>query len=114
MSQYFPDDENGRVLNDMKKMGDNLSIPRDINFSILFDDESSAKDFCQEISSKEMSVKYKYIDDEYGSSWDVTVTKYMIPDYKSIDNLESELGNLADSFGGKNDGWGCFSQNEKN
>jgi hypothetical protein len=110
MEIYFPDDENGKCLKAMQERGDDLSIPRDVNFSFLFDNEEDARLFCAQATSGELRAKYKHVDDEFGVSWDVTVTRFMIPSHKDITRLEEELSELANSLGGQSDGWGCFSQ----
>ena len=38
----FPDDENGDVLRLMLKNGDDLSAPREIDFSVIFPTEDAA------------------------------------------------------------------------
>ena len=37
------------------------------------------------------------------------VVKHMAPRYEDIVAFEDSLQNVADSLGGRNDGWGCFS-----
>jgi hypothetical protein len=110
MTNRFPDDENGKILAGMETRGDNLSIPRDVNFSLLFDDEDGAARFCEQVVLKGSRIKREYIDDEYGKSWDVTVTQCMVPTHQGITEMELKLEELAATFGGQSDGWGCFSQ----
>ncbi len=40
---HLPDDENGDVLRRMMEKGDDLTRPRDIDFSVLFADENQLK-----------------------------------------------------------------------
>jgi hypothetical protein len=41
----FPDDANGDVLRRMEAGGDDLTRPRNIDFAVVFADESSAEKF---------------------------------------------------------------------
>jgi hypothetical protein len=45
MSDRFPDDENGQVLRYMAEQGDDLSKPRDIDFTVVMPDEDAAMTF---------------------------------------------------------------------
>ena len=44
-----------------------------------------------------------------GLPYDVRVVKHTAPSYEGINNFEDVLQSAADSWGGRNDGWGCFS-----
>ena len=105
----FPDDANGDVLRAMEAKGDDLRRPRNINFSVLFPDGSSAEKFAEHFRSLgyEVSVEGKYADQE--SPWDVCVVRYMPATHEGITNFEGLLQEIADRWGGHNDGWGCFS-----
>ena len=43
MIETFPDDENGDVLRQMQESGDDLSRPREIDFSVVFPGELEAQ-----------------------------------------------------------------------
>jgi hypothetical protein len=43
----FPDDENGDVLRRMAANGDDLSLPRNIDFTVVFPIESTAQQFAK-------------------------------------------------------------------
>jgi hypothetical protein len=109
MNGEIPDDENGDVLRRLLKAGDNLSLPRDVDFSIVFPTKRAAKLFINAISGDFKSVNYKesHVDPEL--VWDVTAVKFMVPDHQLIGETEDFLAEKAKSFGGRNDGWGCFS-----
>jgi hypothetical protein len=47
----LPDDENGDVLRRMVAKGDDLTRPRNIDFSVLFADEGSAEKFAEHFRS---------------------------------------------------------------
>lgn len=106
---YLPDDDNGDVLRRMVAKGDDLTRPRNINFSVLFADESSAGEFAEHFRSlgHEVSVKGDYPNQDF--PWDVLVVRHMPASHEGITNFESLLQSVADHWGGHNDGWGCFS-----
>jgi hypothetical protein len=104
----YPDDENGDVLRSLEIDGDDLSKPRDINFSLVFDDESSAREFIRTVQIDDAQIE---LSDHGGgeSMWDVTITYHMVPTHRDITAIERHLERLVSPLGGRNDGWGCFS-----
>lgn len=103
----FPDDDNGHVLRNMELSGDDLSKARNIDFSLVFYDESSANEFCKMTLNKMKFICKSFHDDS--DLWDVTVTVNMIPTHSAITSMEDILERIATPLGGQNDGWGCFS-----
>ncbi|ESQ92352.1 ribonuclease E inhibitor RraB [Asticcacaulis benevestitus] len=113
MTIDFPNDENGDVLRRMQAAGDDLSQPRDIDFSLLFPDEGTAETFSAMMDAEGYEVELgpweaQSDDDANTGKWDVTVTRHMVPDHAAITQFEKELSGIAMPFGGRNDGWGCF------
>ena len=107
----FPDDENGDVLREMLADGDDLGLPRDIDFAVVFDREQDAAAFHKALNGSECHLEMGPYDDDDGMvKWDVTVTYFMLPDHGEISGIEQALGGLAEPMGGRNDGWGCFPQ----
>ncbi len=113
----FPDDENGQVLRDMAAEGDDLSIAREIDFSLLFADQHAAEAFCRMFAEEGYDVglgKWESDpnlapgEDKNIGKWDVRVTRDMVPDHAAITAFEVELQTVATPLGGYNDGWGCF------
>lgn len=104
----FPSDENGDILRKMLSQGDDLSKPRDINYSFVFSAESEGKAFVEQVQVmpglKTEGPRYA---DEL-KKWDTTVTKNMLPTHEDITALEQSLSRIAESHSGKVDGWGCF------
>ena len=108
--QTFPLDENGNVLRRLQRGGDDLSLARDIDFSVVFPREESAKTFARLFDSVDTRVEAKRADVVSQLPWDVTVTRHMVPGHGAIGDFEAELGQRAAPLGGCNDGWGCFAQ----
>lgn len=108
MIDKWPDDENGDALRNMAMSGDDLSKARDIEFSVIFRNESKARKFCCMISKDDMRADCHH-SEGHPEVWDVTVTSNMVPTHYAISLMEDRLARLAVPFGGQNDGWGCFA-----
>lgn len=104
----FPGDENGDVLWQMQKRGDNLSKKRAINFAFLFPTEQNAKAFQLRAEALGFLVDVSYFDEK--SSWDVECSIELAPTHMAISRVERELSSLASFERGTPDGWGCMSQ----
>ena len=110
MPLTFPFDENGDVLRMFQRNGDDLSLPRDINFSVVFPTEVNAIEFSKLLASPETRVDVERADVVPGLPWDVTVSRHMVPDHGAIGELEATLARQALPLGGRSDGWGCWGQ----
>jgi len=106
----FPHDENGDVLRRMLRNGDDLTKPRDIDFSIIFPSNSAAEEFGKHFIRLEFKVSVQESNCVPELPWDVTVTNYMLPTHAGITEFEETLEAVATRFGGRNDGWECFRQ----
>lgn len=109
--EMFPDDANGDVLRRLLRDGDELSKPRDIDFSVVFTDEESAGRFVAHVRALRYESSLKHSEVRPERPWDVTVVKHMLPTHAGITHFELELEKIASPLGGENDGWGCFAQN---
>jgi hypothetical protein len=102
----FPDDENGQVLKDMAESGDDLTKPRMVEFQHVFPSREEAIAFIEAVSNKTDKVELSWFDAE--ESWNVQVSRYMIPTHRGITSLELSLGAEAKKHRGRSDGWGCL------
>ena len=102
----LPDDENGDVLRAMLEDGDDLTIPREIDFHLVFGDEPAALAFADAAKQQpDLLVSVPAVDEE--GIWLVTASRHMAPKHADITRLEKDLTVLAESFGGYPDGWEC-------
>ncbi|GAB1595290.1 ribonuclease E inhibitor RraB [Lysobacter claricitrinus] len=102
----IPDDENGDVLRAMVEDGDDLTIPRDIDFHLVFGENDASRAFTDAANRlPDLLVTAPAVDEE--GIWQVVVTRHMAAKHADITKLEHDLTVLAESFGGYPDGWEC-------
>jgi hypothetical protein len=109
----YPDDDNGDTLRRMEAEGDDLTKPRNIDFTVVFLNEDLAKRFAGHFQQEGYNVSVDFAQTVKELPWDVVVVRYMSPSYQEINDFETELQEAADLMGGRNDGWGCFSESNK-
>jgi hypothetical protein len=105
----FPDDDNGNVLRRMESHGDDLTRSRDINFTVVFSHVGDANVFADHLRLLGYATSVEFSEVKPDFPWDAVVVNNMIPSHEAIGSFEDLLQNLANAFGGHNDGWGCFS-----
>lgn len=103
----YPDDANGDVLRRMEEAGDDLTRPRGVEFTVIFPNENAAKQFADHVSALGYAASAELTETVADFPWDVIVVKQMVPSHEEIDAVEDSLQQVADIFGGRNDGWGC-------
>jgi hypothetical protein len=102
----FPEDKNGNALRRKFEEGDDLSVPRPIDFYFAFDERQQALGFAAVVEERDLHVCIS--SDEQQEGWMVIVTRHMVPAHAPITELESSLTERARSAGGEADGWGCL------
>jgi hypothetical protein len=105
-----PDDDNGDVLRRMEADGDDLSRARNIDFTVVFPDENSAQAFSKQCQELGYEASVAFAETVKAFPWDVVIVKHMTPLHQEISDFESLLQGVAETLGGHNDGWGCFSE----
>ena len=106
----YPNDANGDALRRMEAQGDDLTKPRNIDFTVVFVDASSAEQFAEHFRVLGQKVSVALTGTDPAFPWDVVVVEHMVPSYDGITSFENLLQSVADGWGGHNDGWGCFSE----
>lgn len=94
----------------MAEGGDDLSLPRNIDFTVVFETEEAAQQFADYFTSFGYKTSVERTDTADGLPWDVLVVRHMVPDHGAITAFEIELEGAASELGGRNDGWGCLHQ----
>ena len=106
----YPNDENGDVLRRLETQGDDLTRARDIDFSVVFPVESAAERFAEHFRAQGYAASVYFAEAMKEFPWNVNVVKHMIPSHQEIGSFEASLQEVANTLGGHNDGWGCFSE----
>ena len=108
----IPDDENGEVLRRMFDDGDDLSIPRDIDFHLVFGEEAQARGFAaQAVTLPDLMLSVPEVDEE--GIWVVTASRHMSATHAGITALEQQLALVAQAFEGYPDGWSCSAAGDE-
>jgi hypothetical protein len=106
----FPRDENGDALWEMSEDGDDLTLRREMDFSVIFPSEDAAFEFATNLLRSGLKVSYSPNTGDKAFPWQVQVHPCMIPTHAAISEFEHRLAKESAPWGGRNDGWGCFSQ----
>jgi hypothetical protein len=107
-------EENRQLLLCMASSGDDLTRPRDIDFSVVFGERNSAETFAADIGRLGYRASVEKSDSGAEHPWDVTVVRHMVPICEAITEFELLLQAKGSALGGRNDGWGCFEQGPSN
>ena len=110
MKREFPGDENGDVLRRMRDSGDDLSKPRDIDFTVVLPGETQAETLAALFRKQGLEAVVDCANVVPGLPWEVVVSKFMVPAHGAITEFENVLQAAAGPLGGRNDGWGCFER----
>ncbi len=102
---------NRAVLRQLEESGDNLSIPRTIDHSIIFKNGKQAKEFEKIVKQKGFTVEVKTMG-IFKKTFDLLVQRVDPP--SSLDPITFELEQLAKELGGSYDGWGCMQVVQSN
>jgi hypothetical protein len=102
----FPADENGNVLRSLLRSGDNFSIPRDIDFQVIFPNEAAAEAVGQIVGNWGYTAEVRFPGPHAELPWEVNVKCHMLPTHEGITKFEAELEAMSAPLGGRNDGGG--------
>ena len=105
--KQFPDDDNGAVLWRLRSLGDALTEPREIDFSVALPSEDVALEFAVTCLRSGFKVELVEVDEpqEGGLDWEVFVYTEAVPTHSDITMLEDTLTKEAESLGGRFSGW---------
>ncbi|MFW1753949.1 ribonuclease E inhibitor RraB [Acinetobacter wanghuae] len=107
--EQFPEDENGEVLWQMHKDGDDLTEPHEIEFSIAFTTEENADRCALHLLKEEQKISLFQDEESDRLEWVITIYVYLEPCYEDIVDLEQWFTKIASDFQGEYDGWGCMA-----
>jgi hypothetical protein len=104
----FPDDDNGDVLFGIAGRAGDLITPKAVDFEHVFPSEFAARSFASELPDSD-EIAIEPYDGAEGFTWEVCVTRTMLPTHNNITAHERDLAVLADRREGRPDGWGFMS-----
>jgi hypothetical protein len=113
MPHEFPDDDTGDALRRLHRNGDDLTRPRDVDFTVVFATKAAAGRFAEHFGKLGYKVSIRESDCVPNLPWDVLVVRQMVPSHAGITEFEEELQEVAEGLHGRNDGWGCISQKDQ-
>lgn len=108
--ENFPDDVNGDALWEMQQNGDDLSTPREIEFTVVFSNEEEALKFGETLLINRQKILLSDNEEDKDFPFEIIVYVYMEATYDEITGYEELLESHATKFNGRGDGWGCLEQ----
>lgn len=107
--QQFPDDDNGNVLWQMAEDGNDLSVPYEVEYSIIFETQAQAEQCALYLLHQEQKVSLFEEEESESRYWVVSAYVEMIPQHEDIVDLEQWFVHVASQYNGEYDGWGCIA-----
>ena len=107
--EQFPEDDNGNVLWQMAEDGNDLSMPYEIEYSIIFAEKQQAEQCALYLLHQEQKVSLYEEEESESNYWVVSAYVEIIPQHEDISDLEQWFIRIADKFSGEYDGWGCIA-----
>ena len=98
-------EDNKAVLAQIADAGSDLSASRSIDFEHVFANEGAAQEFAMVATKMGYPTEVWQADD---GEWNATASNSMAPTAEGITEVEETLAKLAQTVGGKPDGWGFF------
>lgn len=97
-------DPDEKVLIQLKKEGSDLSKPHNIELFLYFPTKEAAQKAANKIEAKGFNAEVYNAAE--GDDWVCYTTKTMVPELQAIQKISASFNKLANSLGGKYDGWG--------
>lgn len=95
---------NKRVLHHLRRLGADVSKPREVEFFIYIPTEEGAYRVAAQLQKEGYDV---HVDPSgRGGEWLCFSTKRIVPSLDEMDRISEHFAALAESYGGNYDGWG--------
>jgi len=101
---------NERVLYHLRRLGADVSNPREVEFFIYIPTEEGAYRVAAELQKEGYDVQVDL--GGKGDQWLCFATKTIVPSLDEINRIGEHFTNLAESYGGNYDGWGTGVEGE--
>jgi len=95
---------NERVLYHLRRLGADVSKPREVEFFIYIPTEEGAYRVAAELQKEGYDVQVDL--GAKGERWLCFATKTIVPSLDEINRIGDHFTELAESYGGNYDGWG--------
>ena len=97
------------MLFDIAMHGGDLITPKEVDFCHVFSSEFAARSFASSLPDSD-EIAIEPYDGAEGFTWEVCVTRTMVPIHDNITTHETHLACLASRHEGEPDGWGFMSK----
>lgn len=108
----FPLDNVGNALWEMLNNGDDLTIEREFEFSVIFANQEQALKFGQLLLENNQKLSFCPYQENDDYPWEITAYPYMTATYENIAAYQELLTTSAQPFSGHYDGWYCMDRNQ--
>jgi hypothetical protein len=92
------------VLDQLKKVGSDLSKPHEIEFFLYFPTQTAAAEASAKVEAAGFHVEVRPA--AKGPGWLCKGTKKLIPELKALQKIRKDFTAIAAAGGGEYDGWG--------
>jgi len=106
----FPENKTGDTLWNMLFAGDDLTQPREIQFSVIFAKYEQALKFGNLLLENNQKLSLCTYQGDEQMPWEVTAYPEVTPSYDNIAGYIKLLTDSSEEFSGKYDGWFCESK----
>ena len=104
----FPNDKIGDALWEMQQGGDDLELPREVEFSVLFPTQTLALQFGQLLLENNQKLSFTPFQDNEEYPWEITAYPEMPLSYENIIAYQELLETSSEPLKGKFDGFYCL------
>ena len=115
MTNNYPDDIDGEVLQMIAEDGNDMSKPMIVDYHVA----AATEDTAEKIAAAAEKLGYETAidfddgedaeeDEEITEPWTCTCRKEMLLEYDAVVAAQKQLDEIARPFGGYSDGWGTF------
>jgi hypothetical protein len=109
----FPEDNIGEALWEMQQAGNDLSMVRELEFSMLFPTEPLALKFGQLLLENNQKLSFCPFQNNDELPWEITAYPEIVASYENIVAYQNLLVTSAEPLKGQFDGWYCISSNKQ-
>lgn len=106
----FPDDDSGQLLAEIASAGIDLSKMHQIDFFLLFEQQTDAEKFAKEVVTDALVQNAELEKCKDTGIWEVITQVKMVPEHTLLSQAEQYIESIANNFNGYGDGWGLNAE----